>query len=256
MSPNQEGRRESIPLVETPAKAEVSSDSRELGLRPRALSRRAMGVLISLSFASAVCLLMVLARKLYVGRAHLYIVWNLLLAWVPSIFAFAVYRFHLYRTRRYVLLALCALTWFFFFPNAPYIITDFVHLDFDRPDKVLWIDLLTIASFAWTGLCLGYVSLCLMQEVVRARLGRVVGWLFVLVMLALGSLGIYMGRCLRWNSWDVLRHPLELFSHGLANEVAFVQPEMKVFLVMMFLFLLLSYGTLYSLAHLHGRRMD
>ena len=72
------------------------------------------------------------------------------------------------------------LTWFFFFPNAPYIITDFVHLDLDRPTGVMWIDLLTIASFAWTGLCLGYVSLCLMQEVVSARLGRVTGWLFVL----------------------------------------------------------------------------
>lgn len=256
MSSSQEGQRESRPLVEPPFRTEVPPEADTIGLRPRVLSRRAMGVLISLSFASAVCLSMVLARRLYVGHANLYIVWNLLLAWIPPIFAFAVYRFHLYRTRRYVLLVFCALTWFFFFPNAPYIITDFVHLDFNRPDKVMWIDLFTIASFAWTGLCLGYVSLCLMQEVVRARLGRVVGWLFVLTMLALGSLGIYMGRCLRWNSWDVLRHPLELFSHGLADEVPFVQPEMKVFLVMMFLFLLLSYGTLYSLAHLHGRRVD
>ena len=199
---------------------------------------------------------MVAARKLYTGHASLYIVWNLILAWIPSVFAFAVYRFHLYRTRRYILFAFCALTWFLFFPNAPYIITDFVHLDFDRPSAVMWIDLLTIASFAWTGLCLGYVSLCLMQAVVQARFGRVAGWVLVLTMLALGSLGIYMGRILRWNSWDVLRHPLALFHRGFAIDVSFVQPEMKVFLVMMFLFLLLSYGTLYALAHLHGRQID
>ena len=236
--------------VESPADRGVE------GLQPRILSQRALAVLASLSFASLVCLSMVVARKLYTGHASLYIVWNLILAWIPSVFAFAVYRFHLYRTRRYVLFALCALTWFFFFPNAPYIITDFVHLDRDRPETVMWIDLLTIASFAWTGLCLGYVSLCLMQEVVRAWLGRVTSWLFVLMMLALGSLGIYMGRCLRWNSWDVLRDPMGLFRHNKTNDWGFVVPEMKVFLVMMFLFLLLSYGTLYALAHLHGRRVD
>ena len=218
-----------------------------------------MSVLVSLAFASGVCVLMAGVRGIYVGQwQDTYITWNLLLAWIPSIFAFLVYRFYLYRTRRYVVFALCALTWFVFFPNAPYIITDFIHLDQNssRPSAVNWIDLLTIASFAWTGLCLGYVSLCLMQEVVRARFGRITGWLFVLLMLALGSLGIYMGRVLRWNSWDVLRHPLALFHRGFATDMTFVQPEMKVFLGMMFGFLLLSYGTLYSLAHLHGRSAE
>ena len=239
-----------------PVTTAASRPQTGLGPHPKVLSHRAMSVLVSLAFASVVCLLMVAVRSFYVGHAkQMYIVWNLLLAWIPPIFAFAVYRFHLYRTRRYVLFAFCALAWFVFFPNAPYIITDFVHLDgnLDQPNAATWIGLLTIASFAWTGLCLGYVSLCLMQEVVRARLGRVLSWLFVLVMLALGSLGIYMGRVLRWNSWDVLRHPFALFHRGFAIDVAFVQPEMKVFLAMMFGFLLLSYGTLYSLAHLHGR---
>ena len=242
-----------------PAETVAPVHGRGLGVPPRVLSRRATSVLVSLSFASAVCLLMVVARSVYVGRwRESYIVWNLLLAWIPSIFAFAVYRFHLYRTRQTVLFMLCALTWFIFFPNAPYIITDFVHLEgnLEYPTAATWIDLLTIASFAWTGLCLGYVSLCLMQEVVRARFGRVVGWLFVLVMLVLGSLGIYMGRVLRWNSWDVLKHPLAMFHHNSTFDHAFVQPEMKVFMAMMFGFLLLSYGTLYSLAHLHGRSAD
>ena len=216
-----------------------------------------MVVLASLAFASMVCLAMAAARIYYVGRwTHTYIVWNLLLAWIPPVFAFLTYRIHLYRTRRTLVFSLCALTWFVFFPNAPYIITDFVHLEANVPPKLLWIDLLTIAAFAWTGLCLGYVSLCLMQEVVRARGGRIISWIFVLVMLALGSLGIYMGRFLRWNSWDVLRHPLGMFHHNVTDDAAFVTPEMKVFLVMMFMFLLLSYGTLYALAQLHSQRRD
>lgn len=244
-----------MPLIEsTPIAVETTSANRFVP-HPRALSERAVSVLLSLLFASVVCLGMVLVRAHYAGRiSHTYIAWNLLLAWIPSLFAFAAYRFYLYRTRRYVLFGFCALTWFVFFPNAPYIITDFVHLDMDHPATLMWVDLFTIASFAWTGLCLGYVSLCLMQEIVRARCGRAIGWLFVTAMLALGSLGVYMGRCLRWNSWDVLRHPFALFQHGFAMEVSFVQPEMKVFLVMMFLFLLLSYGTLHALAHLHGSR--
>lgn len=195
---------------------------------------------------------MIYARRFYVGRGSVYFLgWNLVLAWIPMLVAFATYSVHFSRTRRNVLFAFCALTWFIFFPNAPYIITDFVHLDFGTTPALMWIGLFAIASSAWTGLCLGYVSLCLMQEIVRARCGRIVGWLFVLAMLAVSSLGIYMGRFLRWNSWDVLRHPFHLFKYGRYDHQDFVQPAMRTFLLLMFLFLVLSYGTFYALAQLH-----
>lgn len=223
----------------------------------RVLPPRAATVLGSLLFASLVCLGMIFGRRFFAGRgSDSFMAWNLVLAWIPLLFAFAAYGVHLSRTRRNLLFAVCALTWFFFFPNAPYIITDFVHLDFGSTPALLWIDLFTIASAAWTGLCLGYVSLCLMQEIVAARCGRVIGWLFVLVMLAVSSLGIYMGRFLRWNSWDALRHPIRVFQHGHYESERFVQPAMRIFLLLMFLFLVLSYGTLYALAQLHERERD
>ncbi len=234
-----------MPVVDPPA---------AVSPRLRFLSQRAVTVTGALFFATAVCLAIFWARRRYTGHwGHLFMVWNLMLAWIPMLFAFATYRVHRSGTKRRLLFAFCALTWFFFFPNAPYIITDFVHLDFNYNPVLLWIDLFNIASFAWTGLCLGYVSLCLMQEIVTARYGRTLGWFFVLGMLALGSLGIYMGRVLRWNSWDVLRHPTELFKYGRNDHQDFVQPEMKTFLLLMFLFLLLSYGTLYALAQLHQK---
>ncbi len=215
--------------------------------------RRGATVIGSLLFATVVCLAMIHARRYYVGRGSVaFLSWNLVLAWIPLLFAFATYSVHFSRTRRNLLFTVCALTWFIFFPNAPYIVTDFVHLDSATNNTQLWVSLFTIASSAWTGLCLGYVSLCLMQEIVAARCGRLVGWLFVLGMLAVSSLGIYMGRFLRWNSWDVLtRHPYYLLRYGRYDHQDFVQPAMRIFLLLMFLFLILSYGTFYALTQLH-----
>ena len=79
-----------------------------------------------------------------------------------------------------MLFAVCALAWFLFFPNAPYITTDVVHIHDDHV-TASWFHLISIMSYAWTGLSLGYLSLYLMQEVVRARCGRVIEWCFVFV---------------------------------------------------------------------------
>ena len=224
-------------------------------LARRILPQRAATVIAALLFASVACWSMIAVRG-YVGDqgSVAFMSWNLLLAWIPLLLAFVTYAAQTTRFRwRGLLFAGCAVTWFFFFPNAPYIITDFIHLDVGIPPAMLWLDLFIIASSAWTGLCLGYVSLCLMQEIVAARSGRMVGWVFVLGMLILGSLGVYMGRFLRWNSWDVLRHPFGLFEYSRYDHERFVHPAMKVFLPFMFLFLVLSYGTLYTLAQLHER---
>ena len=108
----------------------------------------------SLLFASAVCVGMVYARRFSAGRGSVsFMVWNLVLAWIPLLLAFAAYSMHRSRTRRNLLFVVCAVTWFFFFPNAPYIVTDFIHLDFGSTAALLWIDIFTIASCAWTALC-------------------------------------------------------------------------------------------------------
>ena len=144
------------------------------------------------------------------------------------------------------------LAWFLFFPNAPYIVTDFVHLE-HRPPVPLWFDLMMIASFAWTGLCLGYLSLYLMQEVARARFGRWISWVFVVVMLALGSVGVYAGRVLRWNSWDVVRHPRWLLHQSLDLTEGTVRATRAIaaFISVLFLFLLTTYCATFALTHLH-----
>ena len=67
-----------------------------------------------------------------------------------------------------------------------------------------------LASFAWTGLLLGFASLYLVQMIVRtARSGRV-AWLGVVAALVLASIGVYLGRFIRFNSWDALLHPIRV----------------------------------------------
>ena len=224
------------------------------GMGKRRIARsRAVMVLCALLFATVTCLSMIRVGSIYLGDyANTFLIWNLTLAWIPMVCAFAAYRFYAHSKRRDVLFVLCALGWFFFFPNAPYILTDFVHLRSYRR-VVLWYDLLTISSFAWTGLCLGYLSLYLMQEVIRARFGAVMSWVFVVAMLTGASVGVYMGRFLRWNSWDVVRHPFGLIHEGLKYvDDPWSRPGVGLFVGVMFLFLLFSYCVTFALTHLHG----
>src|SRR6185503_5652035 len=91
------------------------------------------------------------------------------------------------------------------------ILTDLVHLG-PKAHGRYWGDLVLILLFALIGLVLGFLSLFLMQRLVARRYGWPAGWLFVGVVAGLSGFGIYAGRFLRWNSWDVVFSPLELFA--------------------------------------------
>lgn len=214
-------------------------------------SRNARLALLAMLAASAICVGMHGARSWIFGEAkHSSLIGNLLLAWIPLLFALPVYALSRTPGRR-LTLAGCTLVWFLFYPNAPYLVTDLVHLK-TRPPVPRWYDLILIMSYAWTGLSLGYFSLYLMQEVVRRRLGRGMGWCFAIVMLALGSFGVFVGRQWRWNSWEVLTNPLGLAGKAADKMDGMTPREMTVFCTMFFAFSLLIYITLYALTHLHG----
>ncbi len=98
----------------------------------------------------------------------------------------------------------CAALWLVFFPNAPYIITDLLHLS--AQDGVpVWYDLILLSAFAWTGAMLGMISLGLMHVLVARVAGGAWSWIFVLGVLMLSGFGVYLGRFPRWNSWDCWR---------------------------------------------------
>ncbi len=203
--------------------------------------------------ASLLCVAMLAARIVYSHTAHYwFLAWNLVLAWVPFVFAGLAYR--LSASRRgaaYLLIVVAALVWLIFFPNAPYILTDFLHLGSMGDIVPGWFDVLMLFWFAWTGLLLGVVSLFLMQDIVSRAFGTAAGWVFVVAAAMLGSIGIYLGRFLRWNSWDLLRRPGPLAGelYGSVTDPA-LQPRLLGFTVLFALLFLFIYVAVYIFAKL------
>lgn len=189
-------------------------------------------------------------RSEYSGSGRYgFLIWNLFLAWIPFIISYFTYTLPLHRRWIYVVIPIAAFVWLIFFPNAPYLLTDFQHLAYDSNELPVWYDVMMLIWFAFTGLMLGMVSLFLMQEIVRREFGRWMGWVCVASVAGLSSAGVYMGRFLRWNSWDILRNPtgIALYTfHKVQN------PSLQSigFTTLFALFFLFLYITLYTFGHL------
>lgn len=218
-------------------------------------SRRRLATILGLFAGSLFCVALVLIRNFHTGNGGFrYLIWNLFLAWIP--FALAVFVYDRWRRRGSgMLLVVLGAIWLLFFPNAPYIATDFVHLEHD-PLAPYWYDAVTIAAFAWMGLLLGFASLYLMQTVVRQARGTVVSWIFAVLAIGLGSLGIYLGRFLRLNSWDAVEHPsvLPQIAHAVARDPFAYQEAIAVTLLFTTA-LSFAYFLLYSFAAV-GHELD
>jgi uncharacterized membrane protein len=207
--------------------------------------------MLALLFTSGVGVALVLARILLTGNIKYgFLLWNLFLAWLPLLFALlACDEFNSRASRSWRFLGFAG-TWLLFFPNAPYIFTDLIHLT-GQFYRHFWVDLVLILLFSVIGLVLGFVSLFLMQAVVRRMFGLAASWFFIAGVAALGGFGIYLGRFLRFNSWDLLVKPLALWE-GIGSVVVnpLSRPTSVAFPVLFAAFLFLSYLMLYALTHL------
>jgi len=205
----------------------------------------------ALAFASLFSCLLLGLRIVLIGQfRQLYLVWNLVLAWMPLFFALsAVCLAHTRPQRRWWFLSAAA-AWLLFFPNAPYILTDLVHLG-PKAHGHYWGDLILILLFALIGLVLGFLSLFLMQRLVARRYGWPAGWLFAGIVAGLSGFGTYAGRFLRWNSWDVVLDPLALLAdagHWVAQLSS--RPRGLITPVLFAIMLFITYLLLYSLTRL------
>lgn len=170
---------------------------------------------LALGAMSAFAVGMVVFRHSFAARAtYDFLHWNLFLAWIPLGAALLARRLETHRHRRWSI-PIVVLGWLAFFPNAPYILTDLMHLR-TTGGAPLWLDVLMVGTAALTGLFVGLASLRLVHGVVaRARASAWQGWLFATLACFGAGFGVYLGRFLRLNSWDIVTRPGDVLAHAV-----------------------------------------
>ncbi len=186
------------------------------------------------TITSILCLLLFLARYAFTGNiTYVFLIWNLILAIVPFIISLMIYFVQKFLKKSKALKSILAISWFFFLPNTFYIITDFVHFK-RRPDISIWYDLILLSTFSFVGMFLGFASLKIIHDLFLKNLKKINSALIISGILLLSSYGIYLGRFLRWNSWDVIYNPGNLIN-DLFESLKY--PETYIFTILFTVFL-------------------
>ena len=151
--------------------------------------------------------LMIAVRFIYSGEYRFaFLIWNLFLAWIPFIISTSFKRMQHITWWKQVFVFFI---WFLFFPNALYIVTDLIHLDLESTVPK-WYDALLLFSSSIAGLLMAFVSLLKVEKFLLLKFSHRAVHAMMPAILFLGSFGVYLGRFLRWNSWDILSNPLSL----------------------------------------------
>lgn len=186
-----------------------------------------------------------------------FLLWNFFLAWLPFLFSMAAYMLDRRKAPGLLLLPL-GIAWLLFFPNAPYIMTDLVHLTVRKSRYIIggaiqsryWYDLVTLLLFTWSAWLTGFFSLYQFQGVIYRKTNLVFSWIFVLCACALGGYGVLLGRVYRLNSWDVLTDRQQLYQLVVDS----LNRQSVFFSLFVAFVLLVIYATLYCLINVLGSK--
>jgi len=145
---------------------------------------------------------------------YVFMIWNLFLAFIPYFISSFI---HHYSSNKIIFFFI---PWLLFLPNAPYILTDLFHLQQGNLMPI-WFDLLLLLTFSVTGMLLYFISLKQMYDVLAKKYSLSTSNFVIYSCIFLSSFGIYLGRYLRWNSWEIISHPIKLFQDILQR---FINP--------------------------------
>ncbi len=134
-----------------------------------------------------------------------YLIWNLFLAYLPYLFSQYLQKSIDNKRPRWVQIFLGA-AWLFFFPNTIYVLTDFIHL-YDQIRLPVWFDIAEIFCFTWIAFMLGFFSLRTLEQIIAKKYTPRLTYAIIISIIALSNIGVYIGRDLRWNSWDIFIQP-------------------------------------------------
>lgn len=156
------------------------------------------------------CFIFTIIRYLITNNnKFLFLNWNLFLAAVPWFISLFISSSFIREKPKVISFVLFAF-WLLFFPNTAYIITDLYYLK-NHPEKMFWYDLTMILLFSWTGLMFGFFSMKHIEEMLRQKITGVKKHVIICCFFFVCAFGVYLGRDLHWNSWDIFKEPKELF---------------------------------------------
>ncbi|MCW3126227.1 MAG: hypothetical protein JWO03_1885 [Bacteroidetes bacterium] len=179
--------------------------------------------------------------------SFIFLIWNLILAWVPYVLSLMFMEFDLKKSK-VMPLGILAL-WVLFLPNGPYIITDLLHLR-QRVMIPMWYDVMLVSTFAWVGLLLTLVSVRNVHSKLQAHFSSPTLWFGLVVLFMSSGYGIYVGRFLRWNSWDIFFRPIYLMRRSLTELIHPFQHPMPIQVTATICVMLcLSYSVFYLISH-------
>jgi len=161
---------------------------------------------------------LIVARIAYSGSIrYIFMSWNIFLAWIPYVLSCYM---NAYKQKEKWKQVVLFASWFLFFPNALYIVTDLIHLE-EQTNVPLWYDAVLLFASSFIGLIMAFVSLQKVEYFLSATFGRKTVNFIIPCILFIGSFGVYLGRFQRWNSWDVVHNPMAL---GLDILDRFISP--------------------------------
>ncbi len=175
-------------------------------------------------------------RIFLVGQySYVYMNWNLFLALFPLLFLFLFER-----EKNIFFRILTFLLWILFLPNSVYLVSDFIHIRNTGPEWILWYDGIMLFLYASIGIFVNAFMLLKMKKILFPK-KNIYQRVFVILIAILTSFGIYLGRYLRFNSWDIFYIPSKILSHSI-NLVG-EKINHPVFLTTIFFYSLLIYVT-------------
>lgn len=180
-------------------------------------------LVVALLLANGISILLFLLRMVDSGSTrYWFLIWNLILAWLPV--GFAIILLGRLKNRRWSdpVCILLSVLWLAFLPNSFYLVSDLIHLQTTAEVSVLY-DAVLFTSFIFNGFLAGFISLYLLHNELLKRLKVTSVNLIIASVLLACSFAIYLGRVLRWNTWDIILHPTGIIfdvSEQVVNDAA------------------------------------
>ncbi len=171
----------------------------------------------------------------------LFLIWNLFLGYTPY-FLSSKLKITVPGTITFYLLFI---GWLLFLPNSFYLLTDFVHLH-HRNDLQYVFDALLLACFSVAGFYSGIASLLHIHKLLAMKYSETKSRRLIAALCFISSFGVYLGRILRFNSWDILSKPITLFTNILNSVLSF---DTYKFTLLFGTFILIIYTISYLLFH-------